>query len=91
MGDSQHVSEQSLAASLSGVETTPLALDLLYNEVDKLYHAYARGCGLSDCAYWMLYDIERAGGCHLPGSQSRGRIASRPSIRPLRCCRSAAS
>ena len=48
MGDSQHVSEQSLAASLSGVETTPLALDLLYNEVDKLYHAYARGCGLSD-------------------------------------------
>ena len=54
MGDSQHVSEQSLAASLSGVETTPLALDLLYNEVDKLYHAYARGCGLSD--------IERAGG-----------------------------
>ena len=62
MGDSQDVSEQSLAASLSGVETTPLALDLLYNEVDKLYHAYARGCGLSDCAYWMLYDIERAGG-----------------------------
>lgn len=62
MGDSQHVSEQSLTASLSGVETTPLALDLLYNEVDKLYHAYARGCGLSDCAYWMLYDIERAGG-----------------------------
>ena len=29
MGDSQYVSEQNLVASLSGVETTPLALDLL--------------------------------------------------------------
>lgn len=43
-------------------QCTPFELDLLYNEVDKLYHAYARGCGLSDCAYWMLYDLERAGG-----------------------------
>lgn len=40
----------------------PTELDYLYNEIDKLYHAYARGCGLSDCAYWMLYDLERADG-----------------------------
>lgn len=43
-------------------------LDYLYNEVDKLYHVYARGCGVSDCAYWMLYDLEVAGG-ELPLSE----------------------
>ena len=37
-------------------------LDYLYNEIEKLYHVYARGCGVSDCAYWMLYDLEVAGG-----------------------------
>ena len=40
----------------------PADLDYLYNMIDKLYHEYARGCGLSDCAYWMLYDLESAGG-----------------------------
>ena len=34
-------------------EVAPFELDLLYNDIDKLYHGYARGCGLSDCAYWM--------------------------------------
>lgn len=43
-------------------------LDYLYNEIDKLYHVYARGCGVSDCAYWMLYDLEVAGGA-LPLSE----------------------
>lgn len=46
----------------NSVAHTPFELDVLYNEIDKLYHGYARGCGLSDCAYWMLYDLERAGG-----------------------------
>ena len=40
----------------------PADLDYLYNMIDKLYHEYARDCGLSDCAYWMLYDLESAGG-----------------------------
>ena len=31
------------------VPCAPTELDYLYNEIDKLYHAYARGCGLSDC------------------------------------------
>lgn len=44
------------------VPCSPIELDYLYNEIDKLYHAYARGCGLSDCAYWMLYDLECADG-----------------------------
>lgn len=43
-------------------EVAPFELDLLYNDIDKLYHGYARGCGLSDCAYWMMYDLELAGG-----------------------------
>lgn len=55
----------------AGERPNPFELDLLYNEVDKLYHSYARGCGLSDCAYWMLYDLERAG-----GSLPLGRLSS---------------
>lgn len=29
----------------------------LYKESDILYHNYARSCGLSDMAYWILYSI----------------------------------
>lgn len=36
---------------------SPADLDVLYNDIDKLYHGYARECGLSDCAYWMMYDL----------------------------------
>ena len=48
--------------SMEALDGSPIELDLLYNEIDKLYHAYARGCGISDCAYWMLYDLVLAGG-----------------------------
>lgn len=41
---------------------SPAALDYLYNAADKLYMQFARSCGLSTCAYWMLYDLTRAGG-----------------------------
>ena len=37
-------------------------LDCMYREADKLYHEVASGCGLSDCAYWMLYEVVRKGG-----------------------------
>lgn len=40
----------------------PTELDYLYNEIDKLYHTFAHGCGISDCAYWMLYGLELGGG-----------------------------
>ena len=50
------------ASGAEELHGAPMELDLLYNEIDKLYHAYARGCGLSDCAYWMLYDLVLAGG-----------------------------
>ena len=36
-------------------------LDLVYREIDKLYARLARGCGLSDCAYWIRYAIEAEG------------------------------
>ena len=32
-------------------------LDRIYNEIDKLYHQFAKACSLSDCAYWMLYAL----------------------------------
>lgn len=39
-----------------------IELDYLYNASDRLYSQFARSCGLSSCAYWMLYEIELAGG-----------------------------
>ena len=42
--------------------TSARDLDALYCETDKLYHEIARGCGLSDCAYWILYEVQVMGG-----------------------------
>lgn len=39
-----------------------IELDYLYNAADRLYGQFARSCGLSSCAYWMLYELELAGG-----------------------------
>lgn len=36
-------------------------LDRLYNEGDQLFSRFAHDCGISGCAYWMLYDIVSAG------------------------------
>ena len=41
---------------------SPAQLDYLYNAADRLYGQFARSCGLSSCAYWMLYELVRAGG-----------------------------
>ena len=32
-----------------------------YKEQDDLYRAVARQCGLSDCAFWVLYALREAG------------------------------
>ena len=32
-----------------------------YKEQDDLYRAVARRCGLSDCAFWVLYALREAG------------------------------
>lgn len=41
---------------------SPSVLDYHYNEVDKIYYAFARDCGLSSCAFWMLYDLYQGRG-----------------------------
>ena len=38
------------------------ALDVLYQKTDKIYYEVARGCGLSETAYWILYAVEVSGG-----------------------------
>lgn len=37
-------------------------LDRLYSRIDKLYYEVAHACGVSSCAYWMLYDLDGCGG-----------------------------
>ncbi len=37
------------------------AYNELYKEQDDLYRAAARGFGLSDCAFWVLYALREAG------------------------------
>lgn len=36
--------------------------DRMSNGLDRIYSEFARTCGLSDCAYWMLVDTSTAGG-----------------------------
>lgn len=45
-------------------------LDVLYQKTDKIYYEIARGCGLSETAYWILYALEVSG-----GSATQARIA----------------
>lgn len=42
--------------------TSARALDALYQRADKVYYEFARGCGLSETAYWILYALEVSGG-----------------------------
>lgn len=37
------------------------AYNELYKEQDDLYRAVARGFGLSDCAFWVLYALRESG------------------------------
>lgn len=46
----------------SAAPDDPREFDYLYKQADRIYYEFARRCGLSSCAYWMMYDIERAGG-----------------------------
>ncbi len=39
--------------TLSYLET----FNKIYKEMDIVYHNYAKSCGLSDMAYWILYSI----------------------------------
>ena len=33
-------------------------LNRLYKQMDETYHAYARRCGITDTALWLLYSLE---------------------------------
>lgn len=46
----------------AGAPSSARELDVLFRATDKLYYEFARGCGLSDCAYWILYAIVVDGG-----------------------------
>lgn len=50
-------------------------IEVIYQETDRLYYKLARGCGLSETAYWILYDIVMAG-----GSASQRAIAQEHSM-----------
>lgn len=39
---------------------TSVDFDRMLNGLDRIYSEFARACGLSDCAYWMLVDISTA-------------------------------
>ena len=41
---------------------SPVDFDRMLNGLDRIYSEFARTCGLSDCAYWMLVDTSVAGG-----------------------------
>ena len=46
----------------AGGTVSARALDALYQKTDKIYYELARGCGLSETAYWILYAVEVSGG-----------------------------
>ena len=43
-------------------EVSLVDFDQMLNGLDRIYSEFARACGLSDCAYWMLVDTSAAGG-----------------------------
>ena len=43
-------------------EPTCVDLDRRLNELDRTYSEFARTCGISECAYWMICDTAAAGG-----------------------------
>lgn len=46
------------------VEEVPTCTDVdrQLNEIDKIYGGFARACGISECAFWMMFDTVNSGG-----------------------------
>ncbi|MGN0071907.1 MAG: MarR family winged helix-turn-helix transcriptional regulator [Atopobiaceae bacterium] len=55
-------------------------IDILYRESDRLYYELARGCGLSDAAYWVLYEIVYNGGVASQRSLAQAFALSRQTV-----------
>lgn len=68
----------------SGVHTpdvpTVRDLDIVYQEVGRLYYEISRGCGVSETAYWILVDIVIAGGSCPQGSIATCHSLSRQTV-----------
>lgn len=51
-------------------QTDPLAIfNQLYKEMDEIYHLYAKQCGISDAAFWLLYSLYEAGSSQVQYTQ----------------------
>lgn len=37
-------------------------VDRQLNEIDRIYNGFARACGISECAFWMMFDTVNSGG-----------------------------
>ena len=49
-------------APTAAIDAWTRSFDRLYRRSDELYHRIARGCGVSDTAYWLMYAIYTCGG-----------------------------
>ena len=73
--------EQSGSAGVQapGVPTVR-DMDIVYQEVERLYYEISKGCGLSETAYWILVDIVVAGGSCPQGSIATCHSRSRQTV-----------
>lgn len=42
-------------------EEMRVAFNQLYKQMDELYHAYAKACGVPDTVFWLLYSLYEGG------------------------------
>lgn len=49
------------AGGLVSMDTWTGSFDALYRKTDRLYYVISRECGLSESAYWVMYDLYMAG------------------------------
>lgn len=61
-------------------QLTARDIDILYRETDRLYYEIARGCGLSDTAYWLLYEVVYEGGSALQRELGQAFCYSRQTV-----------
>lgn len=54
--DSAAVAGAAVSTAAASIDD-PRELDYLYNQADRIYSSFARRCGLSPCAYWMMYEV----------------------------------
>lgn len=70
--------------TVSQEQTRPLPtsrdIEVIYQETDRLYYKLARDCGLSETAYWILYDIVMSGGSASQQAIAQAHSMSRQTV-----------